>query len=395
MTDSATSILKPLVTWPPIGLSGDSVLNNDEAMNLVADGATIFNEHWRLAYHAKQAIAHSFVLLSLGDGSPILDATSPTAMLAEDMTLSLGAGLVEPVPWRTLEQPSMTCCFGLFPGTVTLSRYIASFDRSPSPINEYPTDVRLEKLALHQILDRLWLLQGVDDDGFEQTEQDYYFLYSQLVSDPDHDSSKGTLERDIEVLSGLLHSEIWIDFSKPEKQFVAKYFAGRVWDIPTEVFFHQILMSAELGRRICALAPCVVGGTEQLMSSLPRQVAWSVALAYRFLENITFDKFDELGADPEECYTLVPHNKLAQVSKVLDFGYALKWPDMDQIEAKMRIESETEEIWGQWSVPSWTFLSGAVLPGPIASWMLMSCLVCQAQYSPSCENQLLTASGIA
>ncbi|KAL8700638.1 MAG: hypothetical protein Q9224_000876 [Gallowayella concinna] len=376
LIDSATSILKPPITWPPIGFTNASVLTVDEAMEIVADGAIMFDQHSRPAYHSNDAVAHAFVLLSLGDGSSILDGVSPSELLADDMTLSLGAGLAEPVPWRTLEQPSMTSCFGGFPGTITLNRYIASFNRSAPPVEEYSTPVSLGKLDLDQILERLWLLQKLSNVPFEQTEEDMYFLYSRLVSDPEQDYGNGTLEQDFEVLSGLLSSEIWVDFSKPQKQFVAKYFAVTPWDISAEVFFHQILIGAELGRRIRALAAYVDDGTERLMSDLPRQVAWSVALSSKFLQNLTIERFDDvLASSPEESFILVPHNKVVQLSKVLDFGHALKWPSVESVEGKIKAESGSEGIRGPWSVPSWTFLSGAVLPGPISSWMLMSCLI--------------------
>ncbi|KAL8810758.1 MAG: hypothetical protein Q9200_002329 [Gallowayella weberi] len=373
--DSATSILKDLVTWPPIGFTNDSVLTDDEAMKVVADGAIMFDQRSRPAYHSKEDVAHAFVLLSLGDGSSILDGVIPSASLADDMTLSLGAALAETVPWRTLEQPSMTSCFGVFPGTITLNRYVASFNRSAPPVEQCSTPASLGRLDLDQILERLWLLQELSSVPFEQTRQDMDFLYTQLVSDPELDNGNGTLEQDFDVLAGLLSSEVWFDFSKPEKQFVAKYFAIRPWDISAEVFFHQILIGAELGRRIRALAADGDDGTEELMSILPRKVAWSVALSSKFLQNLTLERVDGVFASLEESFTLVSYNKSVQLSKVLDFGHTLKWPSIDFVQAKIRAENESEGIQGPWSVPSWTFLSGAVLPGPISSWMLMSCLI--------------------
>ncbi|KAL8807078.1 MAG: hypothetical protein Q9182_000911 [Xanthomendoza sp. 2 TL-2023] len=372
--DSATSILKNRVTWPPIGFTNDSVLTVDGAMKIVADGAIMFDQRSRPAYHSKEAVAHAFVLLSLGDGSSIFDGVNPSELLADDMTLSLGADLAETVPWRTLEQPSMTSCFGGFPGTITLNRYIASFNRLAPPVGECFTPANLGKLDLDQILERLWLLQRLSNVPFEQTERDVDFLYSHLVFDPELDNGNSTLEQDFEVLAGLLGSEIWYDFSKPAKQFVAKYFAITPWDISAEVFFHQILIGAELGRRIRALAADLDDGTEELMSRLPRKVAWSVALSSKFLQNLTLERVVSVYASLEESFILVPHNKSVQLSKVLDFGHAMKWPSIDFVQAKIRAESESEGIRGPWSVPSWTFLSGAVLPGPISSWMLMSCL---------------------
>ncbi|KAL8726645.1 MAG: hypothetical protein Q9166_006604 [cf. Caloplaca sp. 2 TL-2023] len=378
-TQSATSTLKDSRTWPPSGLTESSTLTLDKAMDLVVDDAVIFDANFKDAYHTTSNVAHYFALLHLGNGTPIFEATSTLAMLANEMTFSLNEDLVEPVPWRSLEEPSMTCCFGRFPGTITLNRYLGSSNHFGPFIKHDSVHAKLMQIGLFHILQRLLFLQAGSNLAFRSTVQEFYFLYDQLVNleDPGLRYGDRTIEQDIDALSALLSVDFWSDFSKPGNQFWAKYFSAVDWDIPAELFFHQLLLSIELDRRIRFLALYEHDGTEPLMAKLPRKVAWSVALSFKIFQNL---KFEDLNGK----IRLVPKNKFAQLSKVLDFGYALKWPCMDEVEAQITEESKSEKMQYWWSVPSFTFLSGAVLPGPATSWMMMSCLLdCNATHGRS------------
>lgn len=378
--ESATTSFKAPTTWPPKGLTEQSVLTFDEAFSLVADGAVYFRGFSKSAHHAVNRDAHFFPLLGLSNGQRILEASPPTETLTDWASFSFDEDIDSPKPWNTLEQPSMALCFGRYAGTMTFNRYIASMNRPVAQI-DYSSKVLLRKIDLSQIIERLRYLQDSREVVFVETEQEEAFLYGQLLLDPHMESTNGTLERDIAVLSTLLNTPVWIDFSDPRKQFVAMYHADEALDAPADLFFHQILLSMELDRRISSYPVCNGHGTEHLMLALPRRVAWGMALSRRFFQNFAFEELDSAVPSSGNHHSLVPQNKIAQLERVLNAGYALEWPGMDQMEARMIVECESKAIRCCWSAPSATFLCGAVLPGPGASWMVLSCLLdCNPTY---------------
>ncbi|KAL8841785.1 MAG: hypothetical protein Q9170_000818 [Blastenia crenularia] len=373
-TESTATPLDGPTTWPPEGLTAQSVLNIDEALLLVAEGAVYFRGVSKPAHHAVDYDAHIFSLLSLNNGQRILEASPSTETLSDCASFPLNASMGSPDPWDTLEQPSMAYCFGRYTGTMTFSRYIGKMNRPAAEIL-HSSKIMLRRINSSHIFARLRLLQDKADVPFAPTEQEEAFLYGQLLVDPGFDGSNWTLERDIEGLSSLLNNEVWIDFGDPDKQFVAVYYADEASDTSAEFFFHQILLSAELDRRITFDPVYGSRATEYSLVTLPRKVAWSVALSRRFFQNMTFNDLDAINLNAGSWRDLVPRNKLVRLETVLDVGYAMEWPAMDQMEARMIVECEGEPMRCGWSVPSVTFLCGTILPGPAASWMVLSCLL--------------------
>lgn len=370
LVDSATTPIEEPVVWPPRGFTDQSVLTYDEAVSLVSNGAVLFRGFSLPAHHTTNRHAHFHALLELSNGHRIREATSPTTIIADCMSFPLNEGLEEPAPCNTLEQPSMTLCFGRYPGTMSFGRYIGRMNRPVATI-ERPPEIMLRRIDLSQVLDRLQFLQATKDIP-SAPDVEVEFLYGQLLFDPELDTSNGTLERDIDVLSSLLNSQIWVDFSDCKKQSVAKYDMEDSDDVSAELFFHQILLSMELDRRIDLCARNKGHSTGHLLSALPRRVAWAIAMSRRFFQNLVFE---EVRTSIGSRYSLVPQNKFTQMEKILDVGYALKWPTIEQTEARMMVESEGRDFKCRWSMPSATFLSGTVLPGPAASWMVLSCLL--------------------
>lgn len=344
------------------------MLNIDEAISLIAQGAVHFRGFSKSAHHAADPDAHFFPLLELEDGQRILEAGPSTETLSDCASFSLDENFDAPEIWNTLEQPSMTLCFGRYAGTMTFSRYIGRMNHPASQSN-HSTRILLRRIQLTQIFERLRFLQDAKEAPFEPTEQEAAHLYDVLLFDPESNSTNGTLERDIGVLSSLLENPIWTDFSDGRKQFVAIHFAleGAEYELQAEAFFHQILLSRELDRRINLHRTYTSHGTEQMMTTLPRKVAWSVAMSRRFFQNLAFE--------PGNNHSLVPRNKITQLERVLNVGYALKWPRMEKMEARMTEERGSKQFSCAWTVPSATFLSGTIPPGPAASWMILSCLL--------------------
>ncbi|KAL8769842.1 MAG: hypothetical protein Q9209_004280 [Squamulea sp. 1 TL-2023] len=361
------------ISWPNNESTGLPVPHVDESLSFITDGALIFSSAPRTVLRARENVDHLFALLSLGDVGPILEESPEEAFIADSMAFSLNEDLDKPVPWSTLEEPSMAHCFGRFAGTITLSRYVSELYEPINPLEEPFPFFRLKKIDSASIFQRLRSFQAFENVPFEPTVQEEDFLYGRLVFDPELEDIDRTHSRDIQVLSAILNNHIWIDFSLPSKQFVAQHFADEPWDIAAELFFHQILLSSELNRRIRLLP--TGAAMEEVITSLPRKVAWSVALSQRVLQNLTFQQLDSAAVNHRKCDMVFYRNKIGQLSKVLDVGYALKWPSMSQMEARTMVESESNTIRCSWSPPSLTFLSGAIVPGPTTSWMLLSCLL--------------------
>ncbi|KAL8952374.1 MAG: hypothetical protein Q9222_001710 [Ikaeria aurantiellina] len=230
-------------------------------------------------------------------------------------------------------------------------------------------------MDITQILERLKVLQGEYETPFTESSGEEAFLYGDILFDPSPTIGSRTLEQDIDAISSLLNDPVWIDFSKPERQFLARYYADEASDAPAEVFLHQVLLGAELDRRICSYMSQSQQYTNNLMSTLPLKVAWSVTLSRKFIQHISLDTPEFATAIFSKSLILTSRSKLSHLERILEVGYALKWPLMYRVEDRVRQESKSDGIRCLWSDPSLTFLSGVVLPGPTASWMAMSCLL--------------------
>ncbi|KAI4155925.1 MAG: hypothetical protein LQ341_000092 [Variospora aurantia] len=366
--------IKDLMVWPPGGFTNQVVLTFDEAMYLICCGAVLFRSVSVPAHHAAHHHAHFHSFLELSNGHRIREASFPLAMLDDYMSFPLDEALDEPAPWNTLEQPSMTLCFGRYPGTMTFTRYVSRLNR-PAASLKCASMILLRELGVSRIFDRLRYLQDKRNYAVA-SEEERNFLYGELLMDPESDIRNGNTVRDIDVLSDLLSSEIWIDFSDPGEQIVAQYHVNGRCGASAELFFHQLLLSTELARRIDLCATYAGHSSGHLLSALPRRVAWGVRMSVRFFQNLAFEEVQQTDPTNGRSYSLVPQNKYAQIETVMDVGYSLKWPTMPQIEAKMMAESAGQAIQClQWTMPSVTFLTGIVMPGPMASWMVLSCLL--------------------
>ena len=380
---SATTPTEPIFTWPPRGMTVQSRLTRKEAMSLIAKGAVCFEvvvqdanhnmDHWtHLRFHPA---------LKMTNGMKILEASAP-AVTVDCMSASLKGDVDECDPQDTLEQPSMARCFGTFPGTVTLARYMANLNQPPITINA-PSNLMLRMTDLSSILDRLIVLQNAGEAPFEATELQGDFLHNRLIFDPTANSNQVSLIHDINELTTFLNDPIWINFGDSTKQLVISYIKDQDILESVVLFFQQILLSVELDRRIHAFesrsAPSY--SNDFMFSILPYKVAWSVLTSRILLKNMNLEKRDVVPKGSSSSYSVDPLNKLSHIAKVLDIGYALDWPCMNQVEARMQIESEHPKVPGCWTPPSETFLYGLSLPGPSASWNALSCLLdCSPEY---------------
>jgi hypothetical protein len=188
---------------------------------------------------------------------------------------------------------------GTIPGTITLNHWV-TLSGNPAPLMELrDPGVKPRDVAFSVILERLIYLES----GFEEDYEDllYKNLYSNLLKDPDkllrpHKS----MEKQITDLIMVLSRKEWIDFSKPENQVVAKFFANATYTDHGryKLFFHQLLLSMELYSRIHSKRHAQEP-KKKLLAQLPPCIAWDLALARKWRDCMSIEKFNT-GGDPEQ-----------------------------------------------------------------------------------------------
>jgi hypothetical protein len=266
-------------------------------MELVATGIPVFKGSRRLVPNLPGA----YNLYATCEGNKSAGSDSAIPFNAAFTACSFRLQDSEPArhPWETLEQPSMAFCYGARPGTITLNHWVSSFGKPNLTVELVEPDVKPRGVELSTILERLIYLEG----GFEEDYEDlmYKNLYKTLLRDPDRIRSphKG-MERQIADLITVLSRPEWIDFSLPGNQVVAKFFANATYtdNGGYKTFFHQLLLSLELDFRIHSKHHAE-WAKEKLLSQLPPCIAWDLALARKWRECMSIEKF-HIGSDPEQ-----------------------------------------------------------------------------------------------
>jgi hypothetical protein len=145
-----------------------------------------------------------------------------------------------------------------------------------------------ENVGLGTILARLIHLEkglAVEDDE----DVLYKSLYKTLLRDPEkYTKPHRAMEKQIADLIVVLSRNEWIDFSKPENQVVAKFFANGLYteEGKHRAFFHQLLLAMELDVRIQS-RDHGEPAKERLLKVLPERVKWDLALARRWREGVS------------------------------------------------------------------------------------------------------------
>lgn len=121
----------------------------------------------------------------------------------------------------------------------------------------------------------------------------YKNLYSNLLRDPEKfKNPHKRIENQIADLILVLSRPHWVDFSLPQNQVVAKFFATASYaDQGTyKLFFHQLLLSMELYHRIHS-KHFTDHEKQTLISQLPPRISWNLAVARKWKECIKIEKF--------------------------------------------------------------------------------------------------------
>ncbi|KAL1648780.1 hypothetical protein SLS58_001959 [Diplodia intermedia] len=374
--------------WPPRGYTVESMLDQAQADELISTGASIFKGRVEDAPGAPVGYYRFFAIME-GDDAERNDRARYQHEAYKDITLSQTTSSDGPYPWLALEQPCMAYAFGWMPGTTTLN-YKVSLSGSLKPKLKYGGGaIQPRKIKLGHILDRLRSLnKGFPDNDPDELHHD---LYGTLLEDPNPDGNTG-LEQQIVALFTVLINPDWIDFSQAKNHVVAKFFDSKDSARKTK-FFHQLLLAVELYLRVhhdMHLAQA----KRTLITALPPKVLWDLALAERWLANMSIKK--SRTSSNESVFSFQLGNKKRQKEALRLFAKMLKWPNMQELDFVLGESDRYEVPLEDRSADAMSWFAGVILPGPTLPWLLMNSLIdCDKETGPTLKylTHVAPASG--
>jgi hypothetical protein len=201
----------------------------------------------------------------------------------------------------------------------------------------------------------------------------YRYLYSTLIEDPERYSEHPHygVEQQITDLITVLSNPSWIDFSNPKNQVVAKFFDSPDQHKKQE-FFHQLLLSVELHLRIQSKEHADKA-KRKLILHLPPMIAWDLAVAQRWLENMEITK--SRTSSKQSTFSFDLKSKKRQKEALRVFAATLKWPNMDEIDYVLEEKDSKEKPLEDRSADAMSWFSGIILPGRTLPWLIMNSLI--------------------
>jgi hypothetical protein len=179
------------------------------------------------------------------------------------------------------------------------------------------------------------------------------------------------MEQQIADLITVLTNPDWIDFTSPKNQVVAKYF-----DSPDasrkQLFFHQLLLSVELYLRIHS-RDHTEKAKRKLLKQLPPSIAWDLAVAQRWLENMSISK--PRTSSKQSTFSFDLRSKKRQKDALRTFALTLKWPNMDELDYVLDEKDREEKTLEDRSADTMSWFTGVILPGVTLPWLLMNTLI--------------------
>ncbi|KAF2811659.1 uncharacterized protein BDZ99DRAFT_440548 [Mytilinidion resinicola] len=354
--------------WPPRGFGEHQALTHREAEDLICAGASTFKGYYEAIPNAPEGYNKFFAVMG-SEHSLRTDRAEFHHPSYRDMSLPMTGPVDCEFSWISLEQPSMAYCFGASPGTTTLN-FRVSKSGSTHPAMKFAKNVKPRKLKLLLILERLRQLEtGLEEDDPEEL---YRYLYSHLIEDPErYDNPHTGMEQQIADLITVLTNPDWIDFTSPKNQVVAKYF-----DSPDasrkQLFFHQLLLSVELYLRIHS-KDHTDKAKRKLLKQLPPKIAWDLAVAQRWLENMSISK--PRTSSKQSTFSFDLRSKKRQKTALRTFALTLKWPNMDELDYVLDEKDREEKTLEDRSADTMSWFTGVILPGVTLPWLLMNTLI--------------------
>ena len=367
-TPKAIKSRKPL--WPPDGYSKRDHVSQDEAEKLISRGASTFTGHEDQVKYAHPG--HYKFFTTMDDESEArTDRATFLHHSFEAMSMSMDDDAENHFPWDSLEQPSTMAAYGKSPGTTTLTFFVGKSGSLQQPVH-FGSKAKARKMKLIAILERLQELQmqGLQDE--EEFERTYKFLYTKLIEDPEAEHNPH-YDRALQIadLLTVLSNPEWIDFGAPRNQVVAKYFDSEDEKLKRK-FFHQLLLAVELHLRIES-PEHDSDAKSKLLSSIPSKVAWDLALARRWLDNMLIERTQLSTTQSTFTFTLA--SKKIQKEALWRFAQELKWPNLDELGYILEEKDEDEKSIEDRSADAMSWFTGVILPGSTLPWLLMNTLI--------------------
>ncbi|KAF2471380.1 uncharacterized protein BDR25DRAFT_26361 [Lindgomyces ingoldianus] len=355
--------------WPPHGYRMDEVLNHQVAEDVISAGVSTFKGYSDEIPNAPLGYDRFYAVMDSAHPSRT-DRSLFQHQAYKDISLNMTGPSDSLFPWLSLDQPCMAYAFGKSAGTTTFNFWVSKSGSSNPPM-KFVADVKPRKLKLLQILERL---AHLETQGLEEEDPDelYRYLYSTLIEDPDRFGNPHyRMEQQITDLITVLTHPSWIDFSNPKNQVVAKFF-----DSPDQHrkqdFFHQLLLSVELYLRIHSSGH-LDKAKRKLILQLPPTIAWDLAVAQRWLENMTITK--SRTSQNQSTFSFELRSKARQKEALKTFAATLKWPNMDEIDYVLDEKDREEKALEDRSADAMSWFSGIILPGKTLPWLIMNSLI--------------------
>jgi hypothetical protein len=302
------------------------------------------------------------------NGDQVSGTISAVGQLIDLMSLPIVSSSPALEPWETLEQPSMAFAFGPSPGSITLNHWVSLSSTIRVGIR-VESDAQPRSMPLLSILERLRKLeQGLETDSVKR----YKSLYGLILRDSDRSTDPHLgMERQITDLITVLSRSDWIDFSKLENQIVAGYLLSDD-QARHQKFFLQLLLSIELFLRIDHRDHSD-WAKRKLMPQLPPTLSWDLALAQRWVRNISIERPKKTSKQSSINFNL--RNKATQIELLRDFAWRLKWPNMSEVEDALDEVDSDEISLEERSIASMSWYTGVILPGKTVPWLIMKALI--------------------
>jgi hypothetical protein len=179
------------------------------------------------------------------------------------------------------------------------------------------------------------------------------------------------MEQQITDLITVLVNPSWIDFASPKNQIIAKFFDSPDQHKKQE-FFHQLLLSVELYLRVHS-SNHTDKAKRKLILQLPPTIAWDLAVAQRWLENMQITK--SRTSQNQSTFSFDLTSKKRQKEALREFAEILKWPNMDEIEYVLEETDTKEKPLEDRSADAMSWFSGIILPGKTLPWLIMNSLI--------------------
>lgn len=367
-----------------------------DAEMIICKGACLIEGVISQAPHTSSRYIRYNGTASIGEGQIIHDSASKPLKFKDSMSLALNTAVECVSPWEILERPVIASPFGPQPNTITLDHWISlggyhmeSVDAADSDRDsDSVSGVQPRRMEFYDILNRLNVLQhsevgedvslGLSSYRILQLTRPKallreHYLYTILLRDSAKSIAKYDMdmEKEIATLTSVLNLPIWIDFTKAEAQLVVTYFENQDPETAS-LFFQQLLLSMELYLRIRDEI-CDQELKVQILSRLPSRVAWSIAMAQIWMSKVILERFEE-GHSVLPFRVRILDTDLPK-GKLINLAHLLKWPNTAAVEIAVR-NTGNDVMSAEDTHPAiMSYLSGVVLPGAFASWLVMQCLI--------------------